>query len=906
MSVAASATHRPHSHGNTDPERSLRVVVVHNRYRSANPSGENQVVERDIAQLLSDGVDVIPYIRDSDEIERFTPVGTAMLGLTPVLNPAVTLDFRRLLRETRPHIVHLHNTFPLISPWVVRTAKAQRVPVVQTVHNYRHVCVNGVHFRQQAPCFECAGTTIPWPAVRHGCYQGSRLRSVPMGAALVAHRRTWELVDRFLPVGDHVAEHLRALGIDDRRIEVRRNVLEDPGEPARLGTGALFVGRLSPEKGVRMLLEAWRRSGLGSIGETLRVAGDGELRDEVEVAAAADRSIRYLGILGRDELDAQYRDCAVVVVPSLWPEPDPMAVVTALAHGRPVIGSALGSIPRSIRDGVGWTFEPNADGLADCLQVLTDRRKLERSGHIARSRFLSERHTDSAASLVETYHRLVGVPRGSLGLVGPDGAGKSAVIQELSQRAETAGVPSLHVHTNRVVTGAPGGSAAPVTAPHSQIPRPPLIAGLAMALAWVRHLRTHVRRIRPASRRGLVLVERPWSDRVVDPRRYRSSEVLEPLVSCLGRALPRLDVGVLLDGEPQMMDARKPEIGVPEARRQLMRWRVLLPDIAITSTAVDSVTQTVGATVDSIIEFASPPPLPDHRQRWLRPFGYPARLDMRVTGAPLATAATSIYPPQRTVSLYASRLGSLGARVGLVRGSGQPPVPVERIMSELGITFDSIAMMRSSTDRRWVVGVQHLGRLHLVLKIGEESDEGLRTEAAMLEMLAGATTTWRVPPLAVYDVVEGWVVLGTWAIERSRPVHARPPLADVEVIVDDLVTGRAAGVPVVHGDLTPWNMFRDTNGRWVVLDWETATLDRRPMWDLTHHIVRRGILLGDPSPTRAAAILTGADSVGARHCRAIGAELGPAEYVRHCLEVAPLPDHPRAAHYRDELSQVLP
>ena len=146
----------------------MRVVVVHNRYRSENPSGENRVVESDIEQLRADGVEVIPYIRDSDEIEGFTPLGKAGLAVRPLVSPVDALAFRRLLREVQPHIVHLHNPFPLISPWIVRTAKAQRVPVVQTVHNYRHVCVNGIHFRDGAPCFECVGKALPWPAVRHG------------------------------------------------------------------------------------------------------------------------------------------------------------------------------------------------------------------------------------------------------------------------------------------------------------------------------------------------------------------------------------------------------------------------------------------------------------------------------------------------------------------------------------------------------------------------------------------------------------------------------------------------------------------------------------------------------------------------------------------------------------------
>lgn len=385
----------------------MRVVIVHNRYRSANPSGENRVVDADIEQLRSNGVEVIEYLRASDEIDSFSLAARALVGVRPIVSPTDSLAVRRVLREHRPDLVHLHNPFPLISPWIVRTARAQGLPVVQTVHNYRHVCVNGVHFRNAAPCFDCVGKALPWPAVRGRCYQGSMARSVPMATAVVAHRRTWRLIDRFLPVGSAVADHLRGLGIPDSRIEVRRNVLVDPGAPSPLGRGALFVGRLSPEKGVSLLLDAWRRSGVGDVGETLTIAGDGELRDEVRSAAAAEPSIRYLGLLAESALAEIYRSSALVVVPSMWPEPDPIAVVSALAHGRPVIGSRLGSIPSSLQGGAGWVVDPTADAFSVALQVLRMRSDVESAAVAAREVFERERRANASPPLTEVYARVI-------------------------------------------------------------------------------------------------------------------------------------------------------------------------------------------------------------------------------------------------------------------------------------------------------------------------------------------------------------------------------------------------------------------------------------------------------------------------------------------------------------------
>jgi glycosyltransferase involved in cell wall biosynthesis len=363
------------------------------------------VVESDIAQLRADGVEVYPYIRDSDEIAGWTAIGRAGLAVRPIVSPADAIAFRQLLRRVRPDVVHLHNPFPIISPWIVRTAKAERMPVVQTVHNYRHVCVNGIHFRDGHLCTECIGKTVPWPAVRHGCYQGSRLRSVPMAAAITAHRGTWHLVDRFLPVGEAVADHLRALGIPDSRIEVRPNVVDDPGEPAPLGEGVLFAGRLSEEKGVRLLLDGWKLSGLGSR-HRLTIAGDGPLRAEVEAAAAADASIRVAGFLTGEDLDAAYRGCAIVVVPSQCPEADPISLVTALAHGRPVIACDVGSMALVAGGGAGWVVAPHAGALASAMGALQNRHELQRRSAAARTKFLAERHVEGRCSLAATYRTL--------------------------------------------------------------------------------------------------------------------------------------------------------------------------------------------------------------------------------------------------------------------------------------------------------------------------------------------------------------------------------------------------------------------------------------------------------------------------------------------------------------------
>ena len=163
----------------------VRIVVVHNRYASQAPSGENVVVAQEIELLREAGHEVHTYLRDSDEIAAFGPLERAGLAIRPIRSRADVHAFATLLTDVRPDVVHLHNPYPLISPWVVRVAAELDVPVVQTVHNYRMSCVAGSFYRDGHACEDCLGRALPWPAVAHGCYRGSRVQSVPMRTTLI-------------------------------------------------------------------------------------------------------------------------------------------------------------------------------------------------------------------------------------------------------------------------------------------------------------------------------------------------------------------------------------------------------------------------------------------------------------------------------------------------------------------------------------------------------------------------------------------------------------------------------------------------------------------------------------------------------------------------------------------------
>ncbi|MDY7084069.1 MAG: glycosyltransferase family 4 protein [Actinomycetota bacterium] len=381
----------------------MKVVVAHNRYREAMPSGENVIVDTEIVQLREAGVEVLPFQRSSDSISDLPLAEKALLPLSPIYGRAAQRDLAELLAAERPDVLHLHNPYPLLSPWVVRTAHAYEVPVVQTVHNYRQVCSSGLYFRDGQNCQDCRGKLVGWPAVKHKCYRGSAAQSALMATTLAVHRPTWRSVDRFVALTDRIAAHLRDYGIPGDRIVVKPNGLPDPGEPAPLGDGFLYGARLSPEKGLGLLVEAWRRHPEGSLG-TLRIAGDGELRPLAEQVAAERTDVEYLGILDREGMRKVRDASAVVIATPTWNDVLPTVILEAMAAGRPVLGTAVGGIPYLVGEEAGWVVTPEADALAAAL--LRARAEAAAVAPAARARYQRLFHPDVLTP------KLIGIYRG--------------------------------------------------------------------------------------------------------------------------------------------------------------------------------------------------------------------------------------------------------------------------------------------------------------------------------------------------------------------------------------------------------------------------------------------------------------------------------------------------------------
>jgi glycosyltransferase involved in cell wall biosynthesis len=370
----------------------MRVAMLHNRYRSGQPSGENTVVDQTADLLRSSGHAVDLYALHSDHIAHMGRKDRALLPFRSVWSFRSERDLTFRLHESRPDIVHVHNTFPLWSPSVLRSASRAGLPVVATLHNFRLMCANGVLQRDGGPCESCVGK-IPWRGAVHGCYRESTVQSLPLVAGITVHQalHTWQrYVTTLIAPSEFVRSRYVAGGFDPEQIVVKSHAVPFSGR-VREGAGepVVFLGRLTEEKGFADLLQAWD----ASLGQ-LVVVGDGPLREAADARAAADPSVRVLGALPWAESMEIVRTARAVVVPARSYETFGLVVVEAYAHGVPVVASRIGALAELVDDGeTGALSEPgDPESLRKALRLLTDPVTSIACGERARQVYL-ERFT---------------------------------------------------------------------------------------------------------------------------------------------------------------------------------------------------------------------------------------------------------------------------------------------------------------------------------------------------------------------------------------------------------------------------------------------------------------------------------------------------------------------------------
>jgi glycosyltransferase involved in cell wall biosynthesis len=364
----------------------LKVLFVHNRYQI--PGGEDSVVEAEIALLREAGHEVLLYSADNDKISGFLSKVSAAFSAT--YSHSAKRDLARVLKRESPDVVHVHNFFPTLSPSIYDACAEAGVAVVQTLHNYRTICAGGLLMRDEEICELCVKGS-PFTAVKYGCYRGSKAGTLAVARMVATHRKrgTWShKVQRVIALTEFARSKFTEAGFNEERIAIKPNFIADPITDDELGSprnGALFVGRISVEKGVEVMLRAWRQ-----IAEPLSIAGDGPLFERLSEEGKG-APYRFVGRQNKAEVFSAMKSARFMVVPSLWYEGFPMVIVEAFAHGLPVVCSRLGGMAEVVEDGIsGLHFEAgNAVDLADKVQqLLDDPKRCEAMGRAARKQFL--------------------------------------------------------------------------------------------------------------------------------------------------------------------------------------------------------------------------------------------------------------------------------------------------------------------------------------------------------------------------------------------------------------------------------------------------------------------------------------------------------------------------------------
>lgn len=328
----------------------MKILIVHNAYQHSG--GEDTVVNAELALLRANGHEVEFYCRSNNELRDMLPVKAAGAAFW---NASAARQIDRLCATFKPDVIHVHNTFPLISPAFFQSAARRHIPLVQTLHNFRLLCPQGMLLRDGKICLDCIGKS-PWRAVTRHCYRASLSQSAVAAGVLVLHRQRGtyaQHVTQFIALNEFCRETFIAGGLPPERLSVKPHFVRAPApvtdEAPR--TGGLFVGRLSAEKGIEVLCDA-----VATVPEHgLQIIGDGPLAPLVKACFGE----HGLGTQSPAAVLRLLQRAAWLVAPSICYETFGMSVIEAFACGTPVIASAHGAYAELVRDGVtGMLFRP--------------------------------------------------------------------------------------------------------------------------------------------------------------------------------------------------------------------------------------------------------------------------------------------------------------------------------------------------------------------------------------------------------------------------------------------------------------------------------------------------------------------------------------------------------------------
>ncbi|MEM9417808.1 MAG: glycosyltransferase [Planctomycetota bacterium] len=363
----------------------MKILQCHNLYQLAG--GEDSVVKDERELLESHGHEVISFTLHNDAVED---ISRLRLAAGTIWSRKSARELRELCRREKPDIAHFHNTLPLMSPSSYHAVRAEGVPVVQTLHNYRLLCPKATFFRDNQICEKCLDKKVKWPAIQHGCYRDSRSASTTVAAMLTIHGTigTYEKqIDAYIACSTFTRDKMIEGGYPADRIHYKPNFFaNDPGVGSGGGDYAMYLGRLSPEKGIDVLVDAWDQ--LDEV--PLHVVGKGPLLDKITGLKARSSQVRHDEWVSFPQVGQLLGEAKFLVLPSMNYEGFPRVIVEAYAYGVPVVASNIGAMARVITDGeTGRLINyGDADDLVRVVrELMNDPEQLQRLRRGARAAY---------------------------------------------------------------------------------------------------------------------------------------------------------------------------------------------------------------------------------------------------------------------------------------------------------------------------------------------------------------------------------------------------------------------------------------------------------------------------------------------------------------------------------------
>ena len=381
----------------------MRVLVSHNVYQL--PGGEDTVMQSEVELLRRHGHQIEVFLRHNDALEKASAARAAVQSMWSI---PVAREFETQLRTFEPDVVHVHNTFPIMSPAIYWVADRLRIPVVQTLHNFRLLCPQAMFLRDGKVCEDCLGQ-VPWRGAMRGCYRDSKLQSTVLAAMITFHRAigTWSSkITRYIALNEFCRQKFIAGGLPAEKISVKPNFVDFDAPTETNRHGFLFVGRLTEEKGASVLASATKLLPSKSI--EVRVAGVGPDAKKLLGIAA----LTPLGTLNLEQIHQEMLHATALILPSICNESFPRTLVEAYGSGLPVIASRIGALAELVTEGItGLLFDPgNAQELADKMEwARLHPQEMAEMGHFARERYEAQFTAEhNYQQLIAIYEQAIG------------------------------------------------------------------------------------------------------------------------------------------------------------------------------------------------------------------------------------------------------------------------------------------------------------------------------------------------------------------------------------------------------------------------------------------------------------------------------------------------------------------